>query len=904
MEGRGLKVDVETTAVTYGHDHESAISGFVGPTAATTGNTFNVPYIEYDKYGHITATGSNTQTVPTPAAYTGASGIQITDYKVGHSASPASQSFGQSTDASGNTTITLPFVSADTYGHITNKTTHTYTITGLQPAAEMTAYLTKSDASSTYLTKTDASTTYQTIADMNNYYTKGEVDTEIGKIGSYLTAASTASITNPSTKVIYLVKDTSVTGTDKYNEYIYLSATNTFELIGDTSIDLSNCIQEIDLVNNTQKLSGTTATIPAATTAAYGVVKVGSTAGTVASGIHTHTTANITDLSTTLSNYVTTATNTTLSSNVSTLAAASSTWNTVSDKLDITATTNWDITSYTGVSGIKINGHNVGHSAAYTAGTVGPASNTAASSVSIPNISYDIYGHITAASDKTFTLPTANGTVAGIVKLGTGASDAASGNHTHSNYVTTATTGSWDITSYTGASGIKVDGHTISISANYASADAAIQRISAVNNSTVLTGSAVMIPSATSSEFGLVKLGNTAGTVAVGDHTHPGMLLPGSADDGKIAVATWDSLASSGSVEWEDKPYELIHWDGTTASNIGIYQSAANILAQNMLPVLVADYPNGPGHFYPLNVIDGACGYHFKDYDNDIWVNTAGTISINENHVSCATSAANATRADSATSADLTNHVSDACSTTGNYIDIGWDTSAIGNAEEIQGAAVYVQRGDQILIKDASRGAICKYIHGNSTSGAPVCINENGFLVTSAKMALPYPAEQNGESWFAVRSNYDAINSTFFEVDVDATPARAGIWANATSGQNAWQGWLIYTDAKKNCLVGDVVVLTAAGATSPGRLAAVYTDDIYKTTAASFTLSESDFNIDPPKKGDMLRVVNTGSSSIQITYNDYNGTSRTKTIGVGNFITVLCLSNSGGTIKAAIANNN
>ena len=68
---------------------------------------------------------------------------------------------------------------------------------------------------------------------------------DITKIG-FATANSAGAdshpdVNDPSTKKIYLVKDTSVTGTDKYNEWIYSSADSTtaWVKIGDTSIDLT-----------------------------------------------------------------------------------------------------------------------------------------------------------------------------------------------------------------------------------------------------------------------------------------------------------------------------------------------------------------------------------------------------------------------------------------------------------------------------------------------------------------------------------------------------------------------------------------------------------------------------------------------------------------------------------------
>lgn len=81
-------------------------------------------------------------------------------------------------------------------------------------------------------------------------YTQQEfsaVREEIGNIGSYVTAnsASTApeghpDVTDPSTKVIYLVYDGNVTaGQDKYNEWIWNSLISGWQKIGDTSMDLS-----------------------------------------------------------------------------------------------------------------------------------------------------------------------------------------------------------------------------------------------------------------------------------------------------------------------------------------------------------------------------------------------------------------------------------------------------------------------------------------------------------------------------------------------------------------------------------------------------------------------------------------------------------------------------------------
>ena len=105
-----------------------------------------------------------------------------------------------------------------------------------------------------------AMTGYEPVSAMTGYYTKSEVDTEIGKIGAYLTAGLDASgnpdVANPSTKVIYLTKDSSLSVTDPYTEWIWLSATSAFEIIGETTINLSDYATTAALANKVDKVTG------------------------------------------------------------------------------------------------------------------------------------------------------------------------------------------------------------------------------------------------------------------------------------------------------------------------------------------------------------------------------------------------------------------------------------------------------------------------------------------------------------------------------------------------------------------------------------------------------------------------------------------------------------------------
>ena len=79
----------------------------------------------------------------------------------------------------------------------------------------------------------------------NPLITQDEMESAIADFGGYKTATGTGAdlhpdVQNPSTKIIYLVKDTSATGSDLYKEWICTNTTGpTWELIGDTSMNLN-----------------------------------------------------------------------------------------------------------------------------------------------------------------------------------------------------------------------------------------------------------------------------------------------------------------------------------------------------------------------------------------------------------------------------------------------------------------------------------------------------------------------------------------------------------------------------------------------------------------------------------------------------------------------------------------
>ena len=80
---------------------------------------------------------------------------------------------------------------------------------------------------------------------------------EMPEFGGFATANSGEGhpdVQNPSTKLIYLVKNSSITGNDKYSEWIYTSAEQTaaWECIGDTSLNLTPYLTKEEAIETYQ----------------------------------------------------------------------------------------------------------------------------------------------------------------------------------------------------------------------------------------------------------------------------------------------------------------------------------------------------------------------------------------------------------------------------------------------------------------------------------------------------------------------------------------------------------------------------------------------------------------------------------------------------------------------------
>ena len=206
------------------------------------------------------------------------------------------------------------------------------------------------------------------------------------------------------------------------------------------------------------------ADLPTASTTAYGIIKIGSTANDAAAGNHSH------------SAYV----NPTVTNCAQTLS-----WNTT-----VTAAT-------IGSTAITVKAM-----AKPTPGDIGAAAST----------------HSHTATD----LPTGSTSAYGILKLGSTANDAAAGNHSHSAYVNPTVTNcaqtlSWNTT----VTAATIGSTALTIKAMAKPTPADIGAAASTHSH-----GAGDLPTASTSAYGVTKLGNAAGTAAEGNHTHSAYVNP------------------------------------------------------------------------------------------------------------------------------------------------------------------------------------------------------------------------------------------------------------------------------------------------------------------------------------------------------------------------------------------
>ena len=234
----------------------------------------------------------------------------------------------------------------------------------------------------------------------------------------------------------------------------------------------------------TKTHSHTASDLPTASTSAYGIIKVGTGATDAAAGNHTH------------SAYV----NPTVTNCGQTLS-----WDTT-----VTAAT-------IGSTAITVKAM-----AKPTPGDIGAAPAT----------------HSHGAAD----LPTGSTSAYGILKLGTGAAEAATGNHTHSAYVNPTVTNcgqtlSWDTT----VTAATIGSTALTIKAMAKPTPSDIGAAAATHSHT-----AGDLPTASTTAFGIIKIGTGATNAAAGNHTHSSYVNPTVTNCAQ--TLSWDTTVTAATI--------------------------------------------------------------------------------------------------------------------------------------------------------------------------------------------------------------------------------------------------------------------------------------------------------------------------------------------------------------------
>lgn len=276
------------------------------------------------------------------------------------------------------------------------------------------------------------------------------------KIGSINISGSNVDIYGKDTNTTYTHPNSGVTAGTNYNSNQTPSFGGTFN-IPKLTFNAQGHITAS--ANSTVKIPA----LPTASTSQAGIIQIGTGELNAAAGNHTHSGYassththddryfTETEINTKLNDYLTEsdAANTYLTShNPIDTALSSSSTNAVQNKVVNTALSGKVAVSQgKGNSGKFLKVNSSGNVAcesvtipsaythpSYTARTGVPTTNTTIGSAGTFTVSQpvsDATGHITALNTRTYTLPTASTSQKGIIQIGTGATNAAAGNHTH-----------------------------------------------------------------------------------------------------------------------------------------------------------------------------------------------------------------------------------------------------------------------------------------------------------------------------------------------------------------------------------------------------------------------------------------------------------------------------------------
>ena len=257
----------------------SAVSGKTSPSTAQTpgfNSTFNVPVIDYDKYGHITAVTTTTVKIPNSAS-TWNQNYYISGATTATAVSEFSVSLNGN-NAAAKASFTIPSATTSAAGVMTSadKTA----LNNLNPLSGKVSTLSAITASSTAINSLTGSVGTMAFQNTSNYYTKddltGSSAVAVAKANSASTAASVNSVPLSSvTNADDLKAIEALTGT---SGLLKKTDANTWSL-DTTSYANQNAYSNIKVGSTTVAAASTTDTVEFSGGTAISIVGTNGTAG-------------------------------------------------------------------------------------------------------------------------------------------------------------------------------------------------------------------------------------------------------------------------------------------------------------------------------------------------------------------------------------------------------------------------------------------------------------------------------------------------------------------------------------------------------------------------------------------------------------------------------------------------
>lgn len=369
--------DLSLSGTQFLHKGSGVTAGTVGTSTATSGSTLAVPYVTYNAQGHITATGTHTHTV--------------TGFLTGHQ---TIKNHGV-TGATINTYATCS-VAADTAAKTASITTGTF---NLEAGAKV------------YVKFTNANTAGTPTLNINSKGAKN-----IFHKGAQITTGGNKALLAGICEFMYDGTQWHLVGNyiDTDNNTTYSAGTD-LSLSG-TTFNHKGSGVTAGTVGTNAATSGSTLAVPYITYNAQGHI--------TATGTHTHTVTGFVTSSTAVTHTANTAVGSTIkpiyvASGGAATALSANVGNTITPMYmasgelkalsytiakSVPSDANFSNTTYTAGTGLTLSGTQFKHTDSITAGTVGTSTASSGSTLTVPYVTYNASGHITATGTRTHTV--------------------------------------------------------------------------------------------------------------------------------------------------------------------------------------------------------------------------------------------------------------------------------------------------------------------------------------------------------------------------------------------------------------------------------------------------------------------------------------------------------------------